>query len=245
MPTIAGSGWASLSFSGNAYPQLYNVFWPLPQPDSVGPIIGADDVRERMRYIIEKWSPYYISILSQRLEAAGLIGADSPNDAPLPMFGSWVNQPEFRTYGTGISPTFLVTVPEVVGKPCLQGNGLYIAVYRAQVVVQVFGTNWEEAADTVSWYEKVIRWSVLQNRSLEQFAMSTAWDAVTYRGDEHDGTRTVAQAVMYFNVQVRDVISVNFPVGAVPFPPDPPPQDPQVERTVVTFDKFVVDEVLT
>lgn len=221
-------------------PEGINEFFQVSQPDDVGNIIGADDVRDQVKYIITKWAPFYTAVLSDRLVTAGKIGGDSQVDAPLTNFGTWVNEPQYRSYGTGQSPTFLVTVPMTVGNPLLQANGRYIVVWRTQIVTQVFGTTWEEAADLISWYEKIVRWCILQNRSLEQFAMSTKWQGVTFRGDEHDGTRTVAQAVSLYDVQVRNAIDV-LGLAALtnpPFPPIAPPSDPTVESTLITVEDF-------
>lgn len=219
-----------------------NVFWPLRQPDPVGPIIGADDVRDRVKHIIEKWSPYYIATVSERLEDGGKIGGDGQMDAPLPDFGVWTNEPQYRTFGTGQSPSFLVTVPQIIGEPVCRSDGSYIAVFRAQVITEVFGTTWEEAADLIAWYETVVRLCILQNRSLEQFAMSTKWSGMTIRSEEHDGTRTRAQAVSLFDVQVGNVINVLFSPTEPPFPPEPPPPDETVESTLVTVLRVPPDQ---
>jgi hypothetical protein len=212
-----------------------NEFWPLPYPDQLGPNIGADDIRDAVKATILEWSSYYLSILSSRLAAAGSIGSSGQNDNPLPDFGEWVNAPEYRTYGTGKPACFLVTVNQTVGEPQLQGKRQYIATWRAQVLVQVFGSSWEDAADLVSWYDKVARWCILQHRSLGGLAMSTKWAGVQYRGTEHESTRTVAQAIQGYDVQVANVIDVARGPATVPLLPEPPPFDPTVESTVVTI----------
>jgi hypothetical protein len=212
---------------------MTNAEWPLPYPDQLGPNIGADDCRDAMKATILEWAPYYGAILSQRLFTAGRIGVPGEIENPLPDFGTWVNAPDFRAWGTGQPACFLVTVPSTVGEPELQGNRQYIGVWRVQVLVQVFGTSWEQAADLLSWYDKIVRWSVLQHPSLGGFAMQTRWAGVQYRGDEHEGTRTVAQAIQAYNVKVANVLDVARGPATVPLLPEPPPFDPTVESTVL------------
>ena len=58
--------------------------WTPPQPDSLGALVGADD-RDAVKATIDKWSAYYLGVLSGRLEAAGRIGnTKGLPTAPLP-----------------------------------------------------------------------------------------------------------------------------------------------------------------
>lgn len=211
-----------------------NVAWPLPQPDALGELVGADDVRRAVKETILKWSPYYLAIVSQRLVSAGIIGSARKPDSPLEPFGTWVNEPEFRSLGTGEPAAFLVTVPATVGSPELQGNRQYRVTWRAQVVLQIFGTSWEEAADRTSWYEKATRWSILQHRSLGEFATGTKWAGNQYSGKVHTSTRTEAQCVMAFDVGVANAIEIRGPGNTVPEPFLPPADDPTVTSTITT-----------
>ena len=214
-------------------------YWPTPTPDQLGAMIGADDVRDNVKATILTWSDYYLGVLSTRLAAAGRIGGvvdgvkQPPN--PLPSFGKWVNEPKFRNLGTGEPASFLVTVPATTGTPVLQGNREYIATWRVQVEVRVFGTSWEEAADLTSWYEKVVRWCVLQHRSLGGFAMGTKWIGVQYTGEEHTSTRTVGRAVLGFDVEVADVTDVR---GPSIVPTVPPGDDPTVLTEIITLTRI-------
>lgn len=220
-----------------------NPYWPLPSPDALGGLIGADDVRNAVKDTILTWSPYYLAVVSQRLVADGLIGGNNRVNAPLPDFGTWENEPEFRSLGTGQPAAFLVTSPSTVGTPSLEGNRTYRATWRAQVVLQVFGTQWEEAADLTSWYEKATRWCILQHRSLGQFAIGTKWVGNQYSGKVHTSSRTEAQCVMAFDVAVADVIDVRGP-STVPAVPGPPNQDPTVLTTGIELVKVPDDETL-
>ena len=103
--------------------------------------------------------------------------------------------------------------------------------------MQVFGTTWEEAADLGSWYEKVVRWCILQHRSLGGVAMSTKWMGNQYSGKEHSSTRTEGLIVMGFDVKLGNVIDVGRGPAEVPSPPVAPAPDPTVESTVVTVTK--------
>lgn len=221
---------------------MTNPYWPLPTPDSLGEIIGADDVRDNVKATIDTWAPFYLSALSARLATAGRIGGKGQPNNPLPSFGTWTNQPAHRSWGTGQPAAYLVTVPATSGTPDLQGNRKYIAIWRVQVNIQVFGTTWQEAADLVSWYEKVVRWCVLQHRSLGGFAMSTKWAGVQYSATVHDSSRTLGQAVIGFDVQVGDVIDLGR--GPSTVPTGIPPQDPTVETVIVDLTRVpVTDEV--
>jgi hypothetical protein len=210
-----------------------NRYWPSAAPDPLGPLLGADDVRDATRAVIETWSPYYLSIVSQRLLAAGKLGEGSPYPNPLRDFEYWTLEPSNRAGGTGSSPVFLVTVPNTIGKPRLRGNGTYISVWRSQVLVDVYGKTWEAAADLVSFYEKAVRLSVLQHRSLGGLAMSTSWQGTQLRASEHAGTRVEAQAILAFDVQVDGSASILGAPAAPLAPAQPPPADPTVETTVV------------
>lgn len=221
---------------------MTNAYWPLPTPDSLGEIIGADDVRDNVKATIDKWAPYYLGVLSGRLAVLGRIGGAKQPNNPLPSFGTWTNQPTHRSWGTGQAAAYLVTVAATVGTPDLQGNRQYIATWRSHVNLQVFGTTWQEAADLVSWYEKVIRWCILQHKGLDDFAMTTKWAGVQYSATEHSSTRTLGQAVIGFDVQVGDVIDISRGPKTVPTNAGPPPQDPTVEEVIVGLTRVPVTE---
>lgn len=212
--------------------------FPLPLPDSLGAMVGADDVRDAVKATVDLWSPYYVGIVSQRLAAAGRIGGAGQNPNPLPNFGTWVNEPSFRSIGTGQPAAYLVTVSGTVGKPHLQGNGQTLACYRAQVQVQTFGTSWQEAADLTSWYAKAVRWSVGQHRSLGGFANNTAWIGESYSAVEHSSSRTEGRVVVGFDVTIGDVMDVNRGPATVPGGGGPPTQDPTVETVIVDLTKY-------
>lgn len=213
---------------------MTNAYWPLPVPDALGPLIGADDVAEAVEATIELWSPFYIGAISGRLVDAAKIGGRSQPAAPLKPFGKWRNESEFRTIGTGEPAAYQVRVPATVGDPHLKGNGLYVVTWRAQVSVQFFGTNWREARDGTSWYEKAVRACVLQHRSLGGFANGTFWRGAQYAGIEHSSSRTEGQAVLGFDVEVLSVTDVFRGPKEVPVPALVPEQDPTVETTSVT-----------
>lgn len=210
-----------------------NTWWPLPSPDALGNMLGADDVRDAVKETILTWSPYYLAVLSSRLADAGRIGNKSQNPNPLPCFGTWQNDPEHRSFGAGQLASFLVTVPATVGDPYLSNTRQWRAKWRAQVVLQVFGTTWEEAADLISWYEKVVRWCLLQHRDLGGLAAGLNWVGNQYTGKLHASTRTEAQVVCAYNVDVPDVTDGRGPL-TVPTQFLPTPQDPTVDDVVVT-----------
>lgn len=214
-----------------------STYWPLPLPDSLGGLVGADDVRNAVKDTIDEWSPYYLAVVSQRLVAQDRLGGAKQIKSPLKDFGKWLNDPDHRSYGSGQPAACLVTVPGTVGVPDKQGNGQIIATWRAQVTVRVFGTDWQEAADLTSWYEKTARWCILQHGSLGGFAMSTKWIGGQYSGREHTSTRTEGVATLGFDVKVGDVIDVNRGPATVPSPAVPPADDSTVETVVVTIDK--------
>jgi hypothetical protein len=209
-----------------------NPYWPTATPDSIGPIIGADDVRDAVNTVIATWAPYYLGVLSAKLVAAGKLQAGTH----LPAFGKWVDEPDFRSLGTGQPAACLVTSPGTVGQPVLQASGLYIATWRVQVAVQVFGTDWQQAADRTSWYEKAVRLSVLQNRSLGGFANATLWAGSAYERRWHEQTRTEGVATLGFDVEVFDVTSVLGGPDVVPDNFDVPPSNP----TALTADVELV-----
>lgn len=226
---------------------MTNAAWPLPGPDALGELIGADDVRNAVKNTILEWSPYYLTVVSDRLVAAGLIGGDGQCDAPLDVFGTWENDPEHRSYGTGQPAAFMVTVPATVGSPDVRGNAKVWAKFRAQVVLQIFGTTWEEASDLTSWYEKATRWCILQHRSLGGFANATKWTGNQYSGRVHSSTRTEGQCIMAFDIEVANVIDISRGPATVPVVPEAPNDDPTVkpvDGTVVTLTNEPVDEDL-
>lgn len=212
-----------------------NVYWPEPYPDSLGGLVGADDVRDNVESTIVTWSAFYLTALSGRLAFDNRIGGANQPPNPLPDFSDWPNQSQFRNYGVGQAASFYVTVPGTSGVPELQGNRNYIATWRAQVEVSVLGTTWKEAADLVSWYEKVVRWCIIQHRSLGGFAMATAWAGATYTPGEHTSTRTEANAILGLDVTVNDVIDATG--GPATVPSGIPTGDPTVLTTDVTIIK--------
>lgn len=217
-----------------------NTYWPLPSPDSLGNMVGADDVRRAVKRTILTWAPFYLGMVSQREALAGNIGNSSQPPNPLPNFGKWVNRMQNRSLGTGMPAAFIVTVPATVGKPEIQGNRSVKAVFRAQVIVQVFGSDWETTADLASWYEKAVRWSIVQHGALADndgnpFATRTNWVGNQYSGEMiHEGTRTYGECVTAFDVLLPDVIDIIGP-DTVPTPPVVPDDDPTVDDVIVTL----------
>lgn len=212
---------------------MTNAYWPLPSPDSLGRLVGADDVANAVESTIALWSPFYLAALSGRLIKASQIGGRDQPNAPLAAFGTWVNETDVRSLGTGTPAAYMVRVPGTVGEPMLQGRA-YIASWRAQVTIQTFGTTWQMARNFTSWYEKVVRWSVLQHKSLGGFAMSTKWAGATYAGIDHTASRTEGQAVLAFDVQVNDVLDTGRGPAEVPSPLIVPDQDPTATSATAT-----------
>lgn len=229
---------------------MTNIFWPPPTPDSLGPLLGADDVRDAIKATLDTWTPYYIAIESERLVGAGKIGGANQPTNPLPIFGTWVNELTHRNVGTGQPAAYEVTCPGTVGPPELSGVQ-QCATYAGVIRVQVFGTDWQEAADLTSYYEKAVRWAILQHRSLGHFAQATKWVGTAYEGIAHSSTRTEGIATCRYDVRVLNVTQVDRGPATVPAQPwvAAPPQDPTVGPgdagyTVVTVAKTPVDQPL-
>lgn len=238
---------------------MSNIEWPTASPDGLGPLLGADDVRDAVKATIDTWSPYYLSILSQRLATAGKIGPTSPLNGqgqpilptPLASFGTWENEPNFRSIGTGMPAMYLVTSPGTVKEPHRRGDGSYDAVYAAVVTVHVFGLDWQSAADLTSWYEKIVRVSVMQHRSLGGALGSnttTKWLGSAYEREEHSSTRTRGRALLRFDVTVEGILDdTRGPVTVPAGPWTPPAVDPTVQSTtaeVTTLTKYPVTQSL-
>lgn len=222
-----------------------NPSWPVAAPDGLGPILGADDVRDAVNTTIGTWAPYYLSVLGARLAAAGLIGGPSQLPDPLPPFGQWTNELNYRNVGVGYSPAYEVTCPGTVGKPALKGTTVTV-VYACAVRVQVFGTDWQTTADATSWYEKAVRAALLQHRSLGGFAQATAWQGTAYHEVDHSSTRTEGVATLRFDVTVLDTLDVSRGPASLPAPPwSPPPTDPTATTTVLEVEKNPVTVPVT
>jgi hypothetical protein len=109
-----------------------------------------------------------------------------------------------------------------------------VATWRATVSVTVFGTSWQQARDMTSWYEKVVRWCILQHRSLGGFALMTTWAGTQYREIDHSSSRALDEAIIGFDVKVAETIDVGRGPASVPVPPFVPPQDPTLETVTAT-----------
>lgn len=219
---------------------MSNIYFPQPEPDSLGAIVGSDDVRDAVAATIGTWSPFYIAVLSTRLAAAGKIGPTGPLNGqnqpiiptPLSAFGTWENEPTFRNVGTGMPAAYLVSSPGTAQRPERAGDGSWRAVYAAMVQVQVFGLDWQTTADLTSWYEKAVRWSIMQHRSLGGFAENTAWMGTVYEKGRHFAKRVEGVARIRFDVRVLDILEDNRGPKTLPPPPFVAPTlDPTVEYT--------------
>jgi hypothetical protein len=225
-----------------------NTAWPLPLPDALGNLLGADDVRDAVKATIDLWSPYYLGVLSQRLAAANRIGGQvdgviqPPN--PLPSFSVFTNEPTHRNLGSGCAADYRVTCPGTVGEPHVEGSGYVRATYRANVAVDVFGTDWQSTADLTSWYEKVVRWCIVQHRALGGIANASKWIGSEYKPVDHTSTRTQGQVMLGFNVAVAETVFVNGPT-TIPTTPGPPTDDPTVEFIEISLDKEPISESLS
>lgn len=220
-----------------------NPTWPLPEPDALGPIRGGDDVRLAVRSTIETWVPYYLTVLSARLAATGKIGGTNQPPNPLPPFGTWRDEPTYRNLGSGMPAAYLVTAPGTKGEPDKQGSGLYRATWRAQVRIQVFGTTWQQTLDLTSWYEKAVRWAVLQHQGLGGAAQATTWvgTSIELVDRTRNATRSVALATIGLDVTLANVIDSTRGPKTVPSTPTPG-QDETVTEVVIDFTKVPITE---
>lgn len=220
-----------------------NPTWPLLEPDLVGPIRGADDVRDALTATIDAWSPFYLGVLSKRLAAESRIGGKGQPRNPLPGFGHWRNTPNYRSLGAGMPAAFLVTTQATHKGPEVKGDGNIWATWRAECQVVLFGTTWQQAADVTSWYEKVVLLSVLQHRNLGTVAQTTKWVGSSYRPLEHTSARTLDMAAIGFDVTLANVLNVRGGPKTVPTTPTPG-QDETVDEVIVTLDKVPITDPL-
>lgn len=221
---------------------MTSTYWPSPLPDALGPLLGADDVRDAVKATILLWSPYYLAVESRRLGTAGLIGGKNQSAFPLAPFGTWINEPDFRSVGTGQPAAFLVRVLSSENDDA-QGNGRVAATYKTAVTVQVFGTSWEEATDVTSYYEKAVRWCVMQHRSLGGLANSTKWLSTEYSAQEHSSSRTEGVAVLVFEVKLLNTINTLLGPLVPPANGQLPP-DFTAEEVLLDLTKYPISEGL-
>ena len=194
---------------------MTNAYWPTQTPDQFGPIVGGDDVRSALVATINLYAPSYIAEVSARMMASGAIAT------PLDEFGTWRNEPDYRTLTTNRAPAYMVQVQGTQGVPETFGNGLVAAKWLVDVETVVWGTDWQDTQTLVLAYDKILRSIILQHRSLGGVVNGTAWLGTVYKELDRVNTRTLGGSTSRYAVTVLDSVNVNGGPLAAPLYPVP------------------------
>lgn len=188
---------------------------PTPAPASaLGPFIGAPHVRQAMLRTLAAWGPFYVA------EAARQSGLD------LPGFKDWINEPLLSPETTEMAPRYVVAVPQTIGQPEQQGNGLFRATWDCQIALWMWGGDYQDTQDRLGFYAIALREAVAQHQSLGGFAKRCFWRADKYAEVAATRVRTWGQAVVQFGVTVDNVMDVFAGPAEVPRDPTRPPAFP-------------------
>ena len=197
--------------------------FPLPTPDIFGPILSTADIRKAVLSTLQAWTPTYVAAMASR---SGLV---------LLPFEDWKLRPEYRTLPVNNSPACLVTCLGTASTPQRRGNGDVMAVWTIEVLVVVFGDDWEATSDLVGYYTAAVRTALEQHRDLGGVASATQWLGEKYTEIEHSSTRTLGGAVIHFAVTTEHVL--NYQAGPAT-PTSPLVLSPTAATASVTVTKL-------
>lgn len=191
----------------------------------LGPFVGPVHVRRAVLATLARWAPFYVG------EAVRQSGYDD-----LPGFTDFKNEPLQAPVTITEAPRYVVAVPGTLGSPERRGNGMYRATWDVRVELWMWGGNYQECEDKLSFYAIAVRELMLQQASLGGLAESVVWRAERYaQVAAPTAFRTWGQAVVQFGVSVAEV--VNAYAGPATPPDDPtalPPPDPIATSASVT-----------
>lgn len=197
-----------------------NCIFPEIQPDIFGPIISAADVRDAVNATIDLWGPTYVAVMAQR---TGLSLQD---------FVSYSALYKIRGLPADQSPSYWVTMEP--GSKRLQRKGSYwTAVWRAEVQVVIYGTDWDATEDLGWAYGTAVRALLLQHGGLglpqglvtgplaSAANINTDWVQEKYQRAQDERRRTVGVHQGQYDITVEGVL--NWSAGPKVYTSSPPP----------------------
>lgn len=192
-------------------------------PSPLGPFVGPAQVRQAVLATLKLWAPFYVG------EAVRQTGA------ALPGFTDFVNEPLDSPTTVVEAPRYVVAVPGTVGPPKRKGDGSYLATWDVQIALWLWGADYQETQDHLSFYVTALRQLLLQQPSLGGFAMSTTWRAEKYVEVSATAFRTLGQATLQFAVMVDGVVDAFAGPAVPPLDPTAAPVAPTpVTSTLIT-----------
>jgi hypothetical protein len=193
-------------------------------PESVfGNITVASDVEYAVRDLLQKWFPTYLREVERQ---TGWEGEELPSPR------NYTNRNEFDALPGEELPKVVVISPGLLEEPTHpEGGGYYRAVWHLGIGVATAAQTEEEADRKVKMYGAAARAILVQNQSVDGFAIGVHWEEEKYDDlpieDQHANYKA---ANIFFGIEVEN--AVNRWMG-----PDRPDESPQLTgqwQTVIT-----------
>lgn len=164
-----------------------------------GPLIDARDVQRAVEATLDKWIETYLAMV-ERLNELDPRTLPAPESYVHKDDGTLDKRPEDQT------PTIVILSPGTTGEARMEGDGMYRATWVVNVAAIVESADPGYVSELAKLYNAVIRAALVQNGSLDGFAVSTRW-----RGERNDdlrseASRSLAAGTNVFEVTVKDVV---------------------------------------
>lgn len=160
-----------------------------------------------------------------------------------------VTSSDFEKWPEDQVPVYVVICPGVTGPPTRRGDGSYGASFGVGIAavasdVDADGNSTASSRKLAQAHGLAIRTAVTQHKSLGGFANTCKWLDESYRDLIFDDTRTLATAMIGFEVVVESVVQTGGPSEPVAIPPDDPGPWPTVTEIDVDVEPKTLTEAL-
>lgn len=190
-----------------------------------GPIIGADDVADRVKDHLVQWAPAYIAEVARQAALPA---------ATLPPFGLFEIRADDVLEAWASLPACHVRCHDT--KPVQQRGGRIAAQFPVSIRVAAGGTDESTTARLVARYAKAVRAALLQHPSLDGFA-----EAVRLTGESYTNPRSAkdlwaGEATVNITVTVAAIVDMD---GGPVVPPADPLLPPAADPETTSVDAWV------
>lgn len=203
---------------------------------TLGPAIGALDVRRSAQAMLELWMPSIVAELARRADVnyPPAAGESSFVDLAIPP-RDYRRLPDDDIWdlATDQTPVVVVSSP---GIPRVErdSDGLYSALWLVHTAIIVRGDTFEQTTDLLGLYLTAARLALCQHGIGLQGASKPRWRGETYREIDTDNARSLQGGSVTVEVTVADVMDDTAGPAEPPEPPDYIDPEPVLADTVNT-----------
>jgi hypothetical protein len=203
---------------------------------TLGPAIGALDIRRCAQATLELWMPSIVVELARRADDRYPPGAGEPTfeQVVIPP-RDYQRLPDEDVWDLAADQTPVVAVSSPgVPKVTRDSDGLYSAEWMVHVAVIVRGDTFEQTTDILGIYLTAARMALCQHGLGLQGASKPRWVTETYKELDTDVSRSLQGGSTTVRVRVADVMDDTAGPAEPPEAPDYIDPEPVLAETVNT-----------